>query len=95
MISDSLTAWKRRCSGINKKDLTFAKKLEQVMRERNLYPVQVEKLTGVKRQRIHDYICGTHQPTAHIIRKIAIGLNVSADYLLDIKIVTNLGRKSN
>ncbi|MBR1482271.1 MAG: helix-turn-helix transcriptional regulator, partial [Ruminococcus sp.] len=55
------------------------------MTERGLYPKDVARLTGIRRQRIHEYVSGTHQPNAFIIKQIAEGLNVSADWLLDIK----------
>ncbi len=65
-------------------DLTFAKRLEQVMIERNIYPSQISKLTGIKRNVIYAYVQGTYQPTAPNIKRIAIGLQVSADWLLGI-----------
>lgn len=65
-------------------DLTFAKRLEQIMIERNLYPAQVEKITGVRRARVHEYIQGVYQPTAYNIKRIAVGLEVSSDWLLGI-----------
>lgn len=65
-------------------DLTFAKRLEQVMIERNIYPAQLSKITGIKRTVIYNYINGTHQPTAFNIKRIAVGLGVSADWLLGI-----------
>lgn len=70
----------------NKTDFTFAVRLEQLMRERNLYASDVARLTGIRRQRIREYTSGTYQPTAYAIRRIAIGLKVSADWLLDTKI---------
>lgn len=66
-------------------DFTFAIRLEQVMRERNLYPAQVAKLTGIRRQRIQEYLNGERQPTAFMIKLIAESLGISADWLLDIK----------
>ena len=68
-----------------KYDYTFAKRLEQIMRERQLYPAQVEKLTGIRRQRIHEYLNGTVQPSAYAVKLIATGLDISADYLLGIE----------
>ena len=68
-----------------KYDFTFAKRLEQIMRERQLYPAQVEKLTGIRRQRIHEYLNGTVQPSAYAVKLIATGLDISADYLLGIE----------
>ena len=66
-------------------DFTFAERLEQIMRERGLYPSDVEQLTGIRRQRIHEYISGIYQPTAYAIKNIAVGLNVSSDWLLGIE----------
>lgn len=71
-------------SSHKKIDLTFAKRLEQIMIERQIYPAQVAKITGIKRTVIYAYIDGTHQPTAYNIKRLAIGLNVSADWLLGI-----------
>ena len=68
-----------------KKDFTFAKRLEQLMVERGLYPRDIEQLTGVKRQNIYQYIQGVKQPTAYNIKRIAEGLHISADWLLEIK----------
>lgn len=72
-------------NGNHKKiDLTFSKRLEQIMIERELYPSIVAKLTGIKRNVIHEYVQGTYQPTAYNIKRIAKGLNVSADWLLGL-----------
>lgn len=80
----------------NKIDLTFAKRLEQIMIERNVYPAQLSKITGIKRTVIYSYVSGTHQPSAFNIKRIAIGLGVSADWLLGItdnkKIVQQIGQ---
>jgi transcriptional regulator with XRE-family HTH domain len=65
-------------------DFTFGQRLEKLMIERQLYPGTVQKLTGVPRQYIYDYVQGIRQPTALNIRKIAEGLKVSADWLLGI-----------
>ena len=66
-------------------DFIFAERLEQIMRERGLYPAQVEKLTGIRRQRIHEYLSGTFQPSAYAVKLIALGLDISADWLLGIE----------
>lgn len=65
-------------------DLTFAKRFEQIMIERNLYPAQVSKITGIKRSAIYEYVQGNYQPTVYNVKRIAIGLNVSADWLLGL-----------
>jgi transcriptional regulator with XRE-family HTH domain len=66
-------------------DFSFAERLEQLMRERDLYPSQLAKLTGIRRQRIQEYLTGERQPTAYMIKTIAERLKVSADWLLNIK----------
>lgn len=67
-----------------KMDYTFAKRLEQIMIERSIYPAQLSKITGIRRNVIYSYVDGIHQPTAFNIKRIAIGLGVSADWLLGI-----------
>lgn len=66
-------------------DLTFARRLEQAMIEQNIYPTQLAKLSGVSRINIHNYISGTAQPTAFNIKRLAISLGKSADWLLGIE----------
>ena len=66
-------------------DFIFSQRLEQFMIAHNLYPKDVERLTGIKRRKIYEYIQGQHQPSAYAVKRIAEGLNVSADWLLDIK----------
>lgn len=67
------------------KDFTFARRLEQVMIERELYPRDVQILTGVHKQNIYQYIQGVKQPSAFNIKRIAKGLKISADWLLGIE----------
>lgn len=66
-------------------DLTFARRLEQAMIEQNIYPTQLAKMSGVSRVNIHKYISGTAQPTAFNIKRLAIALGKSSDWLLGIK----------
>lgn len=66
-------------------DLTFARRLEQAMIEQNIYPSELAKQSGVSRSNIYSYIAGTAQPTAFNIKRIAIALNKSADWLLGLK----------
>ena len=66
-------------------DLTFSERLELVMRERCLYPSDVERLTGIRKRKIYEYLQGTHQPSAYAVKRIALGLDVSSDFLLGIK----------
>lgn len=71
-------------SNHRKIDLTFAKRLEETLIKQNIYPSQLAKLSGISRTNIYNYIAGTGQPTAFNIKRIAMGLNVSADYLLGL-----------
>lgn len=66
-------------------DLTFARRLEQAMIEQGIYPSKLAKMSGVSRINIHNYISGTTQPTAFNIKRIAIALDKSADWLLGIE----------
>lgn len=66
------------------KDMIFAKRLDLLMQQRNLYPADVAKLTGINRRRIYEYLSGTYQPTAYAIRIISTKLKVSSDWLLGI-----------
>ena len=66
------------------RDFTFAQRLEKLMIERNLYPRDVQRITGIKRQRIYEYLQGVTQPSAYNLRRIAEGLGISADWLLGI-----------
>ena len=69
-------------------DLTFARRLNQIMIERGLYPGDVQRLTGIKRQRIYEYIQGVVQPSAYNLKRLAEGLDISVDWLIGVKGVT-------
>lgn len=69
-------------------DLTFARRLNQIMIERELYPGDVQRLTGIKRQRIYEYIQGVVQPSAYNLKRLAEGLDISVDWLIGVKGVT-------
>jgi len=66
-------------------DFIFSQRLEQFMIAHELYPKDVERLTGIKRRKIYEYVQGQRQPKAYTIKRIAEGLNVSADWLLGIE----------
>ncbi len=66
-------------------DLTFGRRLNQLMIERGLYPKDIQRMTGVRRQNIYQYVQGVKQPSAYNVKRIARGLNVSADWLLGIE----------
>lgn len=69
-------------------DLTFARRLDLLMVERGLYPGDVQRLTGIRRQRIYEYVQGTVQPSVYNLKRLAEGLGVSADWLIGVKDVT-------
>lgn len=66
-------------------DLTFARRLEQILMARKIYPSQLARMTGLSRSSIYGYIDGTIQPKAYVIIRIAQALNVSADWLLGLE----------
>ena len=72
-------------SGHKKMDLTVAKRLNQIMSDRKLYPIDVSRLTGIKVRMIKYYVAGSSQPSAFMLKKLAVGLGVSSDWLLGIE----------
>ena len=66
-------------------DYTFAKNLENYMIAHNLYPKDVERLTGIRARKIYKYVQGQNQPSIYALKRIAEGLHVSTDWLLGIK----------
>ena len=68
-----------------KLDLTLAKRLDSIMQQRRLYPSDVSRLTGIKVRMIKYYVAGSSQPSAFMLKKLAVGLGVSSDWLLGIE----------
>ena len=66
-------------------DLTFARRLNQIMVERNLYPADIQRLTGIRRSRVYEYTQGVVQPSMYNLKRLAEGLNVSVDWLIGVK----------
>lgn len=69
---------------IGKKDFTFQKRLNHIMIERKIYPSQLAKIVGISRSLLYGYMQGDNQPTTFNLKKIALRLNISADWLLGI-----------
>ena len=69
---------------MSKRDFTFQKRLNQIMTERKLYPSQLAKIVGIIRSLLYGYMQGDNQPTTFNLKKIALRLNISADWLLGI-----------
>lgn len=60
----------------------FPKRLKEAREERGLTQKEISLRIGTSANAINNYELGLRTPTADILRKIAISLNVSADYLL-------------
>ena len=63
----------------------FGEKLRHLRKEKNLTQKQLAALIGVKNSVISFYEVGDRFPSPEVIRKLAIALHVSADYLLGIE----------
>ena len=63
----------------------FGKKLRQLRKEKNLTQKQLATLIGVKNSVISFYEVGDRFPSPEVIRKLAIALHVSTDYLLNVE----------
>ena len=63
----------------------FGKKIRQLRKEKNLTQKQLASLIGVKNSVISFYEVGDRFPSPEVIRKLAIALHVSTDYLLGIE----------
>lgn len=66
-------------------NLTFGKRLNQLMIDRGLSVSKVSKLTGVNRRRINEYLNFEKEPKTTTLIKICKGLDVSSDWLLKIE----------
>ena len=62
----------------------FKVRLKEIREERGLTQKQLSLNVGVSANAINNYELGTRNPSAEILRKIAINLNISADYLLGL-----------
>lgn len=63
----------------------FGKKLRQLRKEKDLSQKQLAALIGVQNSIISFYEVGDRTPSPDVIKKIAVALHVSADYLLGIE----------
>lgn len=62
----------------------FGDRLRQLRKERNLTQQQLAELIGVKNGVISFYELGDRTPSPAVLRKLALALHVTADYLLGI-----------
>ena len=63
----------------------FGNRLRQLRKDRNLTQQQLAELIGVKNGVISFYELGDRTPSPAVLRKLALALHVSADYLLGIE----------
>lgn len=63
----------------------FGERLRQLRKERNLTQQQLAELIGVKNGVISFYELGDRTPSPAVLRKLALALHVTSDYLLGIE----------
>lgn len=63
----------------------FGNKLRQLRKEKNLSQKQLAALIGVQNSIISFYELGDRVPSPEVVKKLAVALHVSADYLLGIE----------
>ncbi len=64
--------------------MTFSSQIRKVLAQKGLTQAMFANSLGITRGRLNNYIMGRSEPDYEILRKIAINLNVSTDYLLEI-----------
>ena len=63
----------------------FGSKLRQLRKEKGLTQMQLASMIGVKNSVISFYEMGDRVPSPEVIKKLAVSLHVSSDYLLGIE----------
>lgn len=61
----------------------FAQRLRELRRQKNLSQAQLAKLAGVHSTHISRYERGLSRPTADTLKRVADGLGISGDYLME------------
>lgn len=64
---------------------TFADRLRHHRESLGITKMKASELCKLSYTHYNNYEYGTHEPGSYSLRKICLGLNVSSDYLLDIK----------
>lgn len=62
-------------------------RLKEIMDERGMNAVELAERIGASPRAVQMWLVGKRQPSSGYLKKICIVLNVSADYLLGIRIV--------
>lgn len=68
----------------------FGNRLRQLRKDRKLTQQQLAELIGVKNGVISFYELGDRIPSPEVLRKLALALHVTADYLLGIERIATL-----
>ena len=68
----------------------FGNRLRRLRKDRNLTQQQLAELIGVKNSVISFYEVGERTPSPDVLRKLALALHVSTDYLLGIERAASL-----
>lgn len=63
----------------------FGDRLRQLRKDRKLTQQQLAELIGVKNSVISFYEVGDRTPSPDVLRKLALALHVTSDYLLGIE----------
>ena len=63
----------------------FGNRLRQLRKEKNLTQQQLAELIGIKNGVISFYELGDRIPSPAVLRKLALALHVTTDYLLGIE----------
>ena len=63
----------------------FGKRLRELRKQKNLTQKQLAALIGVRNSIISFYEVGDRMPSPEVIKKLAVALHVSADFLLGIE----------
>lgn len=62
----------------------FSEKLKAARGIRNMTQAELHKITGIDVSQIANFECGNRNPSIDNLKKLCVGLDVSADYLLGI-----------
>lgn len=65
-------------------DYSFSIRLEEYMRTEKLYPTSLSRKAGISRSMIYKYLDGSCFPDGLTLKKLAVKLKVSADWLLGL-----------
>lgn len=65
---------------------SFKWRLESAMKARKLEPADLARASGVAPSQLSYYLKGKRDPESGTLRKLAIALGVSVDYLLSVEI---------